>query len=201
MTKLSFTIPLFLVLAGCAVGPNYKRPQVAIPGEFRGGETPSATPAASLADTKWQELFKSEPLNQLIGTALDRNFDLRIAAERVQQARAQLGITRANQFPFMDVQGQFNAQRQSSIGSFRSSRRHQLERKLHTSRSCAFLGNRSLGTSSPPDRGRAGAISRQRRRTPRSHRVADRRRDDHIFPDARARTGIGHQPQNQRHCR
>ena len=49
-------------------------------------------------------MFGDDTLNQLIRTALDRNFDVRIAAERVQQARAQLGITRADQFPFVDVQ-------------------------------------------------------------------------------------------------
>jgi NodT family efflux transporter outer membrane factor (OMF) lipoprotein len=119
MRKLSFTLPVFIVLAGCTLGPNYKRPQVAVPGEFRGLETPGTTTAASLADTKWPELFKSEPLNKLIGTALERNFDVRIAAERVQQARAQLGVTKADQFPFLDAQGQFSAQRQSTLGSFR----------------------------------------------------------------------------------
>lgn len=119
MNKLYFTIPLFFSLVGCTVGPNYKRPQVQIPGEFRGGETPNPSAAASLADTQWPELFKSEPLTKLIEAALERNFDLRIAAERVQEARAQLGITRAEQFPFVDLQGQFNAQKQSSIGSFR----------------------------------------------------------------------------------
>jgi NodT family efflux transporter outer membrane factor (OMF) lipoprotein len=119
MKKLSLALPFFIVLTGCAVGPNYKRPQVAVPGEFRGAETPATNTAVSLADTKWPELFKSEPLNKLISTALQDNFDVRIAAERVQQARAQLGVTRADQFPFVDAQGQFNAQRQSTLGSFR----------------------------------------------------------------------------------
>jgi NodT family efflux transporter outer membrane factor (OMF) lipoprotein len=120
MRKLFFAIPLIVILAGCTVGPNYKRPQVAVPGDFRGSiANPGSDTAVSLADTKWPELFKSEPLNKLIGTALERNFDIRIAAERVQQARAQLGVTRAEQFPFVDAQGQFNASRQSTLGSFR----------------------------------------------------------------------------------
>lgn len=118
MKKLYFTIPLLATLTACAVGPNYKRPQIAVPGEFRGAaETPGAKSAVSLAETQWPDLFKSETLNKLIGAALERNFDVRIAAERVQQARAQLGITRADQFPFLDVQAQFTAVRQSTQGS------------------------------------------------------------------------------------
>jgi NodT family efflux transporter outer membrane factor (OMF) lipoprotein len=111
-------VVLAVVLAGCTVGPNYKRPQVAVPGTFRGGpETPSS--AASLADTKWDALFGDDTLNDLLRSALQRNFDARIAAERVQQARAQLGVTRADQFPFIDAQGQFSSTRQSSLGSLR----------------------------------------------------------------------------------
>ncbi|MCU1232153.1 MAG: efflux system, outer rane lipoprotein NodT family [Candidatus Solibacter sp.] len=104
-----------LVLGGCAMGPNYKRPQVALPPEFRGA--PASDPAASVADTKWQDLFPDPTLNQMVTTALKNNFDLRIAAERVEQARAQLGITRANQFPALDAQVGFTGTRSSSIGA------------------------------------------------------------------------------------
>ena len=118
MKKLVIAAVLAVSLTGCAVGPNYKRPQVAVPDTFRGA--PQGAPApASLADTKWDALFGDDTLNGLIRTALDRNFDVRIAAERVQQARAQLGITRADQFPFVDAQAQFSSVRQSSLGSFR----------------------------------------------------------------------------------
>lgn len=106
------------VLTGCTMGPNYKRPQVNVPDSYRGTADP-ATETASLADTKWDALFGDETLNGLIRTALERNFDIRIAAERVQQARSQLGITRADQFPFVDAQAQFSSVRQSSLGSFR----------------------------------------------------------------------------------
>lgn len=107
---------LLIALTGCAVGPNYKRPQIALPDRFRGA--PAGTAAASLADSKWQDLFPDDTLRQIVTTALDRNFDLRIAAERVEEARAQLGITRANQFPFVDAQAGFAATQSSSIGSF-----------------------------------------------------------------------------------
>jgi multidrug efflux system outer membrane protein len=70
-----------------------------------------------MADTKWQNLFPDPVLNQMVSTALDRNFDLRIAAERVEEARAQLGITRANQYPFVDAQAGFTTARISTIGA------------------------------------------------------------------------------------
>lgn len=107
---------LLAVLTGCAVGPNYKRPTVPLPGEFRGATPPSTS--QSIADTKWVDLFRDDNLSQLVNAALKNNFDLRIAAERVQQARAQLGATRANQYPFLDAQAGFTAARSSSVGSF-----------------------------------------------------------------------------------
>ena len=109
---------LCLVLTGCAVGPNYKRPATSVPAVHRGSIELSGA-AVPLAQTKWDAVFSDETLNQLVRTALERNFDVRIAAERVQQARAQLGITRADQFPFVDAQAQFSAARQSSLGALR----------------------------------------------------------------------------------
>ncbi len=161
MMKQAIAAILAISLTGCAVGPNYKRPQVAVPETFRG--SPPATPAPpSLADTKWDALFGDDTLNQLIRTALDRNFDVRIAAERVQQARAQLGITRADQFPFVDIQAQFSSVRQSSWGSIRFV-------PVGTNLSASFtqlgaalvLGSRPVGTPSTPDRSGASPLSRQ----------------------------------------
>jgi NodT family efflux transporter outer membrane factor (OMF) lipoprotein len=114
---------LALSLSGCMVGPNYRRPQVATPDRFRGApvESPSASVSApqSIAETKWSDLFQDDALKQLVTSALGNNFDLRIAAERVLEARAQYGIVRANLFPTLDVQAQFLATRSSSVGSFR----------------------------------------------------------------------------------
>ena len=107
-----------LALCGCTVGPNYKRPQLALPGEFRGAPAAGSGPAGSIADTKWQDLFPDPILNQMVSTALAHNFDLLIAAERVQQARSQLGITRANQYPFLDAQLNFTAERSSTDSNF-----------------------------------------------------------------------------------
>lgn len=86
-----------LWLTGCMIGADYKRPTTEIPGQFRAAMTPDA--AASMADLKWFELFQDEHLQELIRVALVQNYDLRDAIARVEQARANLGITRSNQFP------------------------------------------------------------------------------------------------------
>jgi NodT family efflux transporter outer membrane factor (OMF) lipoprotein len=104
-----------LALTGCAIGPNYHRPQIPVPDQFR--NAPVAGPN-SIADTKWFDLFQDDTLKQFLTTALANNFDLRIAAERVLEARAQYGITRGELFPTLNAQGQFAATRSSSVGSF-----------------------------------------------------------------------------------
>jgi multidrug efflux system outer membrane protein len=106
---------VLILLAGCKVGPNYKRPEVPAPPQFRGPQAPSAAP--SLADTKWADLFHDDTLHQLIDTALEQNFDLAIAAQRVEEARAQFRITGAGRFPFLYAEGQFSGNRPSRIGS------------------------------------------------------------------------------------
>jgi outer membrane protein TolC len=113
-TRFPLLLPL-LALAGCAVGPNYKRPATPVPPAYRGA--PPGGSAASLADTKWTGLFEDDPLNQLIAEALRSNLDLAIAVERVEQARARYRIAGASQFPFVFAQGQFTASRPSRIGS------------------------------------------------------------------------------------
>ena len=89
-----------LLLAGCTVGPKYKRPQVAVPNVYRG--LPSQTDknsTASLGDEKWWTVFQDEQLQGLIRAALAENYDVRIAAARVLQAQAVVGIRHADQFP------------------------------------------------------------------------------------------------------
>lgn len=92
-----------VVLSSCAVGPDYRRPDVPVPQAFRAPEPLPPAQAASLADLQWFEVFKDEQLQALIRTALEQNYDLRDAVARVEEARANLGITRSNQLP------QFNA--------------------------------------------------------------------------------------------
>jgi multidrug efflux system outer membrane protein len=87
--------------SGCTVGPNYKKPKVDVPRNYRGlpEEEAGKTDATSLADQKWWEVFQDEQLRLLIRTALQQNYDVRIAGARILQAQAQLGITRADQYP------------------------------------------------------------------------------------------------------
>jgi outer membrane protein, multidrug efflux system len=134
--------PLFLALAiiltGCTVGPNYKRPALDVPGTYRQPEggtaakpttnaptqaAPAATAqnaAASLGDEKWWEVFQDKELQGLIRTALKNNYDVRIAATRVLQAQAQLGITRADQLPSLSAGGNITSQRSAKNGPFPS---------------------------------------------------------------------------------
>ena len=92
------------VLSGCMVGPNYKRPDVAAPPQFRAGE-PQPSPA-SLGDTKWFDLFQDETLRGLIQEGLKSNYDIRIAATRVLQAQSQLTATRSFLYPQLNAQAE-----------------------------------------------------------------------------------------------
>ena len=105
---------LCLLLSACTVGPNYKRPSLAVPHQHRGE---AAASQASLADTKWPDLFPDEALKQLISTALAHNFDLVLASERVEEARARYRIAGANQYPFVYAEEQAGTVRYSTIGA------------------------------------------------------------------------------------
>jgi outer membrane protein, multidrug efflux system len=106
-----------LLLAGCMVGPNYQRPPIDAPGVYRDDSQSSIASAESLGNEKWWEVFQDPVLQQLIRTALEQNYDLRIAASRVLQAQAQLGITRANQFPTVSAGAEAFSQRNPKISS------------------------------------------------------------------------------------
>jgi outer membrane protein, multidrug efflux system len=86
-----------LGLAACVVGPDYKRPALDVPAEFRGA--PEVEQRAAFAEMQWWAVLEDPVLQSLIKDALVNNYDLRIAANRVLQARDQLGITRSNQLP------------------------------------------------------------------------------------------------------
>lgn len=85
-----------LVLAGCAMGPNYHRPPVTAPAAFRGATVASTN---SLADLPWWQVFHDDRLQGLIHTALTNNYDLRIAFTRVEQARAVAAEAQSRSFP------------------------------------------------------------------------------------------------------
>lgn len=107
---------LACLLTGCAAGPNYRRPAVTPPEAFRGEVM--AQNAASLADTKWFEVFKDEELQTLIRAALKDNYDMREAVARVEAARAAVGIARADQFPSLAASANVTTQWTARNGSF-----------------------------------------------------------------------------------
>jgi multidrug efflux system outer membrane protein len=109
---------LIVFLAGCTVGPNYKRPNTDAPTAFRGltpEETANAS-AQSLGDQKWWEVFQDDQLQKLIRTALQQNYDTRIAATHVLEAQEQVVLARANQLPTLNVTGTGTGQRNPAIG-------------------------------------------------------------------------------------
>jgi outer membrane protein TolC len=86
------------VLQSIRLGQKYQRPPVPTPGQFRADTAPQPDPQ-SLADLKWFELFKDEKLQDLIRDALTNNYDVRQAVANIDAARANLGITRSQQYP------------------------------------------------------------------------------------------------------
>ena len=102
MTRRLLASSLVFLTAGCALGPNYKRPAVPTPPAWR--DLPAAE-AQSLANTPWWELFDDPQLQELIRIALLENKDLKIAVERIEEARARYGFTKADLWPRVDVNG------------------------------------------------------------------------------------------------
>ena len=92
---------LALCFCGCTVGPDYKKPVSAVPPEHRGlpPEQAARAEAASFGDVAWWNAFQDEVLRDLIRTAIRQNYDVRIAADRILEAGAALGITQADQVP------------------------------------------------------------------------------------------------------
>jgi multidrug efflux system outer membrane protein len=111
---------VLILCIGCAVGPNYKRPAVTVPETYRGltAEEAAKAETASLGDQKWWEVFQDEQLQDLIRTALQQNYDVRIAAVRILEAQAQLGITRSNQFPSASAEADITSQRVAKSPAF-----------------------------------------------------------------------------------
>jgi NodT family efflux transporter outer membrane factor (OMF) lipoprotein len=105
--------------SACTLGPDYTRPVVTAPETFRGAASGGTT---SLGDVQWLELFDDPALSQLVSAALAQNFDLRIAAERVLQARAAYGITRADEWPTVGASADVVGTRISQAGATRAIR-------------------------------------------------------------------------------
>src|ERR1700730_6237153 len=102
-TALLVILAALILEAGCMMGPKYKRPAVDVPQDYRAPEPQQATQASSLGNEQWWQLYQDPVLTQLIHTAIAQNYDVRIAATRVLEAQAQVGITRSYQLPSASV--------------------------------------------------------------------------------------------------
>lgn len=109
-------LALLTLLCSCTAGPHYRRPVVNVPPTYRSASPEGATPAgASFGDEKWWAVFDDQALQNLIHTALQRNYNVRIAAARIAQAQAEVAITRADQFPNVGVGPTVSGVRQPPI--------------------------------------------------------------------------------------
>ncbi|MGI9072108.1 MAG: efflux transporter outer membrane subunit [Bryobacteraceae bacterium] len=119
MRSTGIAVLLFSLLTGCAIAPNYKRPVVQAPNQYRQPLPVTGTAEkGSLSDLAWATLFQDEVITRLVKTALVQSNDLEAATQRVLEARAQLGITRSQLAPQVNASGSFTAARTSTIGSF-----------------------------------------------------------------------------------
>src|SRR3989441_407020 len=109
----SFVISI-LLLAGCAVGPNYKRPQVAVPRQWTVAAA-RGTAATPIEKDDWWSSFQDPELNSLVERSAKQNLDLKLALERVQEARAARGVARSGYFPSIDGAASATRNRQRII--------------------------------------------------------------------------------------
>src|SRR5713101_6570532 len=113
MKKMHILISVILassLIGGCMVGPNYHRPAVQTPTAYRNlSENPQVqAQVASYADLPWWQVFQDPQLQELVRTALKQNYDLQIATERINSARAQVAVTRSSLFPQVQGNGNFS---------------------------------------------------------------------------------------------
>ena len=113
MKRLLITA-LAVLVAGCAMGPNYKRPEIKSPAEFRGQSAP--LDAKSLADLAWWDLYRDPVLDKLIRTALQQNYDVRIALARVEEFRAAAGISGLGSIPQVSAGASSTRSRITTVG-------------------------------------------------------------------------------------
>ncbi|MBW2177287.1 MAG: TolC family protein, partial [Deltaproteobacteria bacterium] len=101
-----------LMISGCMLGPDFKKPDLTEPETFRFAET--VKEIEEDVNLKWWELFSDPILASLVHTALQNNLDVRIAVSRIEEARATLGFTKADLYPMLNVEG--SAQMGNFIG-------------------------------------------------------------------------------------
>lgn len=112
LRKLAASVALVAALGGCAVGPDYQRPEAELPATWR-VDYPQAS---ELTNLRWWQQFGDPVLDELIETALRENYDIRIAAERVEQYLGQLATTRSQFFPQIGYGMNVSRNRSSEVG-------------------------------------------------------------------------------------
>jgi multidrug efflux system outer membrane protein len=112
LTRTLSTLAIVSAIAGCKVGPNYRRPVVDTPASYRGALAPDIAPDTTttpLGAQKWNTVFTDPVLQALITEALKNNYDVKIAADRVLEEQAQVGVTKAGEYPTLSVGGTYDA--------------------------------------------------------------------------------------------
>lgn len=93
------TLSAIFVLAGCSLAPDYHRPALPVPQQFSLSQNSLVSAPGEYQDTGWRTFFVDDQVKALIGEALINNRDLRMATLKVQEARAQYGVTDADRYP------------------------------------------------------------------------------------------------------
>ncbi len=116
IVRAATAVAAVVVLASCAVGPDYKRPELALPADFAAGTTSDAGSTAAAIPGDWWKLYNDPQLDELVASALANNADLRVAIARIDEARGALRETRAALFPEVDLAGNGARQRSGAAG-------------------------------------------------------------------------------------
>src|SRR5256712_3161438 len=114
-TALLGILAVLVLEAGCMMGPKYKRPAVNVPQEYRTPEPQLANQAARFGNEQGCQFYQDRVPRSVTQTAIAQNYDVRIAAARVLEARAQVGITRSNQFPSASVGADIYSQQNAKV--------------------------------------------------------------------------------------
>jgi multidrug efflux system outer membrane protein len=111
--RLATVLVVVGLLSGCTVGPNYRRPEVIVPADWRN----APEQRDSLGDLGWWGIFQDPALHELLSTAVVANRDVQVAVARVLESRAQLGVARAAQFPQVNAGASYQYTRPNSENS------------------------------------------------------------------------------------
>ncbi len=115
ISRLAAPVGAALMFTGCTLGPDYKRPEMPTPGQYR--FVTNAAEAQSMADLPWWEVFEDEILQALIREATVNNLDLRVAVARVEEARARAGIAKSFMYPQVDGVASYGVRQASDARS------------------------------------------------------------------------------------